>query len=131
MVTPVHAGVQKVSSGSWAWTAPATLPAWTALPMPKLATTAKIAKAIARTFPSGPLMPSERYHCGPPVFWPLRLVCRNLTPRTASEYLVAMPTRPVTHIQNRAPGPPRAMAAPTPPMLPTPTVAARATDRAW
>ena len=38
---------------------------------------------------------------------------------------------PVTHIQNRAPGPPAAMAVATPAMLPVPTVAARAVIRAW
>ncbi|SLH85032.1 Uncharacterised protein [Mycobacteroides abscessus subsp. abscessus] len=56
---------------------------------------------------------------------------RNRTPRNASEYLVAMPTRPVHHIQNTAPGPPSAIAVATPAMLPTPTVAASAVDSAW
>jgi hypothetical protein len=131
MTRPVHEGVQKVSSGSWPWMAVATCPDWTALPMPKLAITPKTANAKPRILPSGPRMPSVRYHIGPPDCSPRALTRRYLTPRSPSEYLVAMPNRPVTHIQNRAPGPPMAMAAPTPPMLPTPTVAASATDSAW
>ena len=45
--------------------------------------------------------------------------------------LSAMPKKPTTHIQNTAPGPPRLMAMATPPMLPRPTVADSAADRAW
>jgi len=56
---------------------------------------------------------------------------RNRTPRKASEYLDAMPSTPVTHIQNRAPGPPIEMAVATPTMLPVPTVAASAVVNAW
>ncbi len=41
-----------------------------------------------------------------------------------------MPTAAVTHIQNRAPGPPTEMAVATPMMLPVPMVAARAIIRA-
>ena len=68
---------------------------------------------------------------GPPFMRPLESVSRYLTDRTASEYLVAMPTRPVIHIQKSAPGPPAAMAVATPAMFPVPTVAARAVIRAW
>src|SRR5690606_13066639 len=50
---------------------------------------------------------------------------------TASEYLVAIPTRAVSHIQNSAPGPPRKTAVATPAMLPVPTVADSAVIRAW
>ena len=35
--------------------------------------------------------------------------------------LVAPPTKAISHIQNTAPGPPSAIAVPTPAMLPTPT----------
>ena len=42
-----------------------------------------------------------------------------------------MPKNPITHIQKSAPGPPPAMARATPPMLPSPTVAERAAERAW
>ena len=45
--------------------------------------------------------------------------------------LRAIPRKPTTQIQNRAPGPPRAMASATPPMFPSPTVALRAALRAW
>src|SRR5690606_537836 len=50
---------------------------------------------------------------------------------TTSQYLVAMPTRAVHHIQNSAPGPPRKMAVATPAILPVPTVAARQVISAW
>jgi hypothetical protein len=43
----------------------------------------------------------------------------------------AMPTKPTTHIQNTAPGPPRLTAIATPPMLPRPTVPDSAADSAW
>ena len=43
--------------------------------------------------------------------------------------MVAMPKRPVNHIQNTAPGPPKVIAVATPTMLPIPTVAARAVMR--
>ncbi len=56
---------------------------------------------------------------------------RKRTASTASAYLVAIPKRPVTHIQNIAPGPPAAMAVATPAILPVPTVAASAVIRAW
>jgi hypothetical protein len=43
----------------------------------------------------------------------------------------AMPTKPTTHIQKTAPGPPSAIAIATPPMFPRPTVADSAAERAW
>ena len=48
-----------------------------------------------------------------------------------SVVLSAMPKKPTTQIQNTAPGPPRLMAMATPPILPSPTVAESAADRAW
>ena len=51
--------------------------------------------------------------------------------RVTSVNFVAMPRNAVTHIQNRAPGPPRWMARATPAMFPIPTVADRAVVRAW
>ena len=68
---------------------------------------------------------------GPPDFSPRSSVSRNRTPRTASEYFVAIPTSPVIHIQKSAPGPPAAIAVATPTMFPVPTVAASAVIRAW
>ena len=44
--------------------------------------------------------------------------------------MVAMPNTPVSQHQSTAPGPPRAMAVPTPMMLPVPMVEARAVVRA-
>ena len=68
---------------------------------------------------------------GPPLMVPKRSFSRYFTASTASANLVAMPTRPVTHIQKRAPGPPAARAVATPAMFPVPTVAERAVIRAW
>ena len=48
-----------------------------------------------------------------------------------SAILVIIPTRAMTHIQKTAPGPPTAMAAATPAMLPLPTVPASTVERAW
>ena len=48
-----------------------------------------------------------------------------------SAYFVAIPMKPVTHIQKRAPGPPQWRATATPAMFPTPTVAERAVESAW
>ena len=66
---------------------------------------------------------------------PHRLPCRSRpwyrTASTTSAYLVIIPTRADTHIQNTAPGPPRVMAEATPAMLPTPTVLPRAVAMAW
>jgi len=44
---------------------------------------------------------------------------------------VAIPRKAVTHIQKRAPGPPRWIAIATPAMLPIPTVAESAVVSAW
>jgi hypothetical protein len=44
--------------------------------------------------------------------------------------MVPIPTRPETHIQNRAPGPPAVMAVATPAMLPLPTMPPTAVIRA-
>ena len=63
---------------------------------------------------------------GPPAIRPRASVVRYFTASSASANLVAIPTSPVTHIQNSAPGPPAAIAPATPAMLPVPTVAASA-----
>ena len=44
--------------------------------------------------------------------------------------MVAIPKNAASHIQKMAPGPPAAMAVATPTMLPVPTVAERAVQRA-
>lgn len=48
-----------------------------------------------------------------------------------SANFVPIPSRPDTHIQKTAPGPPEAIAVATPAMLPTPTVPPMATETAW
>ena len=48
-----------------------------------------------------------------------------------SENLMAMATRPQIHIHKSAPGPPVAIAAPTPAILPVPMVEPRAAVTAW
>ena len=55
---------------------------------------------------------------------------RYLTARVASPNFVAIPNRPVNHIQNTAPGPPIPIAVAPPTILPVPIVAARAVARA-
>ena len=62
---------------------------------------------------------------GPPEIWPIELTLLYRTAKKLSAYFVAIPTKPVTHIQKIAPGPPRAIAVPTPAILPVPTVAAK------
>ena len=56
---------------------------------------------------------------------------RYFTPRVHSTNFVHMPNSPATIIQNVAPGPPSVTAAPTPAMLPRPTVPETAEDSAW
>ncbi|AZQ13262.1 hypothetical protein STH12_04236 [Shewanella khirikhana] len=60
---------------------------------------------------------------GPPIWLPFSSTSRKRTASTASEYLVAIPTSAVHHIQNSAPGPPTKIAVATPAMLPVPMVA--------
>ena len=55
---------------------------------------------------------------------------RYLMARSPSAYLVAIPKNAATIIQNRAPGPPAAIAVATPTMLPVPIVADKAVQRA-
>ena len=45
--------------------------------------------------------------------------------------LIPIPRKPTTHIQKTAPGPPSEIARATPPILPKPTVADKAAERAW
>lgn len=67
--------------------------------------------------------PLEMYMKGPALY-PSVSVFFSLyfTERSTSLYLMAMARKPHTHIQNRAPGPPMAMAEATPTMFPVPTV---------
>ncbi len=80
-------------------------------PMPNAATEVKMAKR----------MPAQRAFrarsktiIGPPDISPRLLMKRYLTARRASEYLVAIPKTPVSHIHKTAPGPPSNTAPATP-----------------
>ena len=92
------------------------------LPIPKPASPPNSANAVAsqRQRPPRPL---RMTYIGPPTCSRLSSTSRYFTASTISEYLVAMPTSAVIHIQNSAPGPPTAIAVATPAMLPVPTVA--------
>ena len=74
--------------------------------------------------------PLATTHMGPPWGAPPASMLRYSMDKVTSVSLRAMPIRPTTHIQKIAPGPPRATAMATPPMLPSPTVADSAVDRA-
>ena len=97
--------------------------AWTVHPMPKAATEVSAAKMTPSHFA---FIPRSRTYIGPPHIAPLASFTRKRTERSASEYFVAMPKTPVSHIQRTAPGPPAATAVATPTMFPVPIVAARA-----
>ena len=70
-------------------------------------------------------------YMAPPTQRPEGVFSRYFMARMISANLVIMPTRAVTHIQNRAPGPPMARAVATPTMLPVPISPARAVMRAF
>ncbi len=92
-------------------------------PMPKAA----IAVNSANTTPAHFILsPCSRAHMGPPSIVPSDVLTLYLTPSRASEYFVAMPKTPVSHVQRTAPGPPSATAVATPMILPVPIVAANA-----
>ena len=61
---------------------------------------------------------------------PFSLRTLYFTAISVSAYLVAIPNRPVSHIQSTDPGPPMAMAVPTPMIFPVPMVEDRAVVRA-
>ena len=104
--------------------------AWTMQPMPKQAIMPKIAKAVAsqRQFW---LKPFLMKYMAPPTQLPAGVFSRKWTESKTSENFVIMPTNAVTHIQNKAPGPPMAIAVATPTMLPVPMSAARAVIKAF
>ena len=98
------------------------------LPMPNEAISANTANRAAVRFM---FKPFSSVYMGPPATLPSGETSRNFSARVHSVNLVAMPKKAVTHIQKRAPGPPRVMAVATPAMLPVPMVADRAVDNAW
>ncbi len=74
--------------------------------------------------------PSRITYMGPPCTLPSESSPRYKMARVQVKNLVAIPTKALTHIQKRAPGPPIKIATATPLILPIPTVAARALDSA-
>lgn len=68
---------------------------------------------------------------GPPHISPRSSNVRYLTARIASAYFVAIPKSEATHIQNKDPSPPNAIAVATPVMLPIPIIPAKAVMSAW
>lgn len=119
-----------VTSRAWAkvWLA------WNMLPPPtpkkKMAMAKAPVRIVAGTRPNRSKA-TGRYLNGPPEIVPSSLTERYFTPSVHSANFVAMPSRPQMIIQNVAPAPPSASAAPTPAMLPRPTVPESAEDRAW
>jgi len=105
----------------------ATSPDCTAQPIPKAVTAVKNAKIAAIHFI---LSPRSSANIAPPIIIPFLFFTLYFTAIRLSEYLVAMPNTPVSHIHNRAPGPPDVMAAPTPIMFPVPIVEDRAVTSA-
>jgi hypothetical protein len=100
--------------------------------MPKMRmATAKIPVRIFAGILPSLLKAMGRYLKGPPLTVPSSWTSRYLTPRVHSANLLAMPSSPARIIQKVAPGPPRAIAAPTPAMLPSPTVPESAEVSAW
>ena len=93
--------------------------ACTVQPMPKAQTAASRAKMTPSHFI---LRPRSSAYMAPPIMVPSSDLTRYLTEMMVSAYLVAMPKMPVSHIHRTAPGPPMAMAVPTPMMLPVPMV---------
>ncbi len=96
---------------------------WTMFPIPNAASAVKPAKIrpSQRAF-----IPRSSTYIGPPAINPFGVVMRYFTASSASEYFVAIPNTPVSHIQSTAPGPPIATAPATPKILPVPIVAASA-----
>lgn len=104
--------------------------ACTIAPMPKQAMAPKMAKHVPSHFQRGP-RPFLMKYMAPPTQLPAGVFSRKCTESRTSANFVIMPTRAVTHIQKRAPGPPMAMAVATPTILPVPISAARAVMRAF
>src|SRR3989338_6556395 len=119
MIMPVHHGeILNVSLTSEAMELACTI-----LPIPNAATAVKAAKTIPN---QRHFMPRSKTYIGPPAMTPCEVVILYLTDKRASEYLVAIPKTPVSHIHNTAPGRPEAIAVATPTIFPVPIVAARA-----
>ena len=128
----IHTGIH----GAFETMMPVMADACTAEPVPIAAMAANAAKATAPmrahqgVEPSLRLKARSHMNIAPPSISPLWSFTRYLMAANTSEYLVAMPNTPVSHIQNTAPGPPARMAVATPTIDPVPMVAARAVAKA-
>ena len=100
---------------------------WVAHPIPKDAKPANTAKTMPSHFM---FSPRSRAYIAPPCIRPSAVFTRYLTAISDSAYFVAMPNTPVSQHQSTAPGPPRAIAVPTPMIFPVPMVDASAVVRA-
>ena len=96
---------------------------WVAHPIPKEANPPKKAKSSASHFICNP---RSSAYIAPPCIRPSFVLTRYLTAIRDSLYLVAMPKTPVSQHQRTAPGPPSAIAVPTPMIFPVPIVEASA-----
>ena len=109
------------TGGTWKfWVMlPTTAFACTMQPMPKPQSDASSANSMPA---QRACKPRSSAYIAPPIMLPFSLLTRYLTPMMVSAYFVAIPNTPVSHIHSTEPGPPRAMAVPTPTMLPVPIV---------
>src|SRR5574344_294287 len=101
--------------------------AWLIFPIPNAAKAVAIQKNTANQCLCITLSSTT---IGPPNILPLSVLILYFTDNRDSEYLVAIPSTPVSQHQNTAPGPPAAIAIPTPIIFPVPIVAAKATINA-
>ena len=86
-------------------------------------------KNTARAFHFFP-KPSVIKYIGPPCIFPAESFPLNIIANDDVKNLVDIPIIPLTHIQKIAPGPPIDIATETPAILPIPTVADKAVDKA-
>ena len=102
---------------------------WLACMKHNVPTRPNIENATASGFHFSP-NPLVIIYMGPPCTSPALSRPLYIIEREPSKNLVDMPTRALTHIQKTVPGPPIDNAMATPAMLPMPTVAAMALNRA-
>ena len=100
---------------------------WVAQPIPKEANPPKNAKIS----PSHLIFrPRSSAYMAPPCIRPSFVFTRYFTAIKDSLYFVAIPKTPVSQHHRTAPGPPNAIAVPTPMIFPVPIVDARAVVKA-
>ena len=127
--------VAALGTSKYSWVSSPTFQAWNMLPPVDVEISRQLQKTMpikrpSRGRPRRSIALAATY-MGPPCGLSRSSVFRYSIASVTSVSLMLMPRKPITHIQNMAPGPPSAMASATPPMLPRPTVADNAADRAW